>query len=244
MFARESGRRIRLRYTATQLPAVLAHDGMTDLNEYAAGRERLNAPTVAAALAGRQRASELLLAIARAPGDRLTVDELLAGLGDRTFGLLLLVLAIINVLPQPPGGSVVFGLLLALIALQLLLGLGQPWVPGFIRRRSMSRAKFGAGLDRVLPALHRVERLCQPRVSWLTTGLFERLAGFAIVLFAVIITLPIPVIGNVLPGIAVAIIAIGLIEGDGLALLTGVGIGVAALTLIVGLFGAAAVAFV
>ena len=216
------------------------------MNEAAGVIEQpLEPPLIAAAVAvDRPRASDLLVAIANAPGDRLALAELLDGLGDRTFGFVLLVLAIINVMPQPPGGSTVFGLVLALIALQLLIGLGQPWVPGFVRRRSVARATFRAGIEKVVTPLRRVERLCKPRVSWLTIGLFERLAGFAIVVFAVIIALPIPVIGNIPPGIAVAIIAIGLIERDGLALLAGVGIGIAALGLIAGLFGAAAVALI
>lgn len=196
-----------------------------------------------AATAARPRASDVLLAIAAEPNERLSFGELLSRLGDRTFGFVLLVLGIICVLPQPPGGTTVFGTVLVLIALQLLIGLGQPWVPGFVRRRSMARATFRLGIDKVAPTLRRIERVCRPRVSWLTIGLFERLAGFAIVVFAIIIALPIPVIGNVLPGIAVCVIAIGLIERDGLALLAGVAFGIAALALIAGLIGGAALAF-
>lgn len=202
-----------------------------------------NASQADAAAADRPRASDVLLAIANQPGERLSFGELLGSLGDRTFGFVLLVLGIICVLPQPPGGTTVFGIALTLIALQLLIGLGQPWVPGFVKRRSMARATFRIGIEKVAPTLRRIERICRPRVSWLTTGLFERLAGFTIVVFAIIIALPIPVIGNVLPGIAVAVIAIGLIERDGLALLAGVAFGLAALALIAGLLGGAALAF-
>lgn len=190
----------------------------------------------------RLRVSEMLTAIAEAPDERLTLGEVLGALGDRTFGFVLLVLAVICVLPQPPFGTTVFGTVLTLIALQLLIGLSEPWVPGFIRRRSMARATFRLGIGKVVPTLRRIERVCRPRFSWLTTGLFERLAGFTIAVFAFIIALPIPVVGNVLPGIAVAVIAIGLIEQDGLALLAGVAFGLAALALIVAVVGGAAVA--
>ncbi|MFO1154077.1 MAG: exopolysaccharide biosynthesis protein [Rhodospirillales bacterium] len=212
----------------------------SDLGDVATGLEKaLEGPLTGPIVEARPRASDLLLQIANGPDERLGFGELLDGLGDRTFGLVLLVLAIINVMPQPPGGSTVFGLLLALIALQLLIGLAQPWVPAFVRRRSISRAMFRSGIEKVVPTLRRIERLCKPRVSWLTTGLFERLAGLAIFVFAVVIAAPIPVIGNVLPGIAVAIVAVGLIERDGLALLIGVGSGIGALALIAGLFTAA-----
>jgi hypothetical protein len=192
--------------------------------------------------ADRPRASDVLLAIAGESAERLSFGELLTALGDRTFGFVLLILAIICCLPQPPGGTTIFGAVLLLIALQLLIGLSQPWVPGFVRRRSMARASFRTGIEKVAPTLRRIERVCQPRVSWLTRGLFERLAGLAVAVFAVIIAMPIPVIGNVLPGIAVAIIAIGLIERDGVALLAGVGFGIVALAIIAGLVGGAALA--
>lgn len=214
------------------------------MNELAGDLGRPLQPLLATApaTADRLRASDILVAIADAPDERLALSEVLQGLGDRTFGFVLLILAVINVLPQPPGGSTVFGAILTLLALQLLIGLRQPWVPGFIRRRSIARSAFRTGLGKVLPALRRIERLCRPRLSWLTTGVFERLAGLAMVVLAIIITMPIPVIGNVLPGIAVAIIAIGLIEGDGVALLVGVGSGIAALALIASLLGVAALA--
>lgn len=167
------------------------------------------------------RASEVLAGIAADHAPRLTLDELLNSLGDRTFGIVLLILALFNCVPLPPGASVVFGATMMLVAAQLLIGRHRLWLPGLLRRRSVQRQGFAKVVVRVAPVLRRVEGLCQPRASWLTNGAFERLIGLIVLIMAFVITLPIPVIGNIPPGIAVAVLSIGLIERDGWAAIAG-----------------------
>ena len=67
----------------------------------------------------------------------------------------------------------------------------------------------------------------------------RRLIGVIVLVLGFVITLPIPVIGNIPPGIAVAILAISLLERDGLAVLAGMAIGVVAFAINVGVVGAA-----
>jgi hypothetical protein len=176
----------------------------------------------------RLRASEILVRVAQQDAERLAFGEILDGLGERSFGVLLLILALVNCIPMPPGGSTVFGATMMLVGLQLLVGLREPWFPGFMRRRSIPRAAFRAGVNRVVPYLQRIEGWARPRASWLTTGPGERLAALFVVILSFVVALPIPIVGNIPPSIAVSIIAMGLIERDGLHYLGGLAAGIVA----------------
>ncbi len=189
-----------------------------------------------------RHASQVLRALAADADPRLSLEELTRRLDDRSFGIVFLVLALINCMPLPPGVSTVTGVMMMLTAVQLVLGRHRLWLPGFAARRTIPRAGFRAAVQRALPLLRRFERMCRPRQSWLTRGLSERLLGGVILVLAFVITLPIPVVGNIPPGIAVAIIAVGLLERDGLAVLAGLAAGVIAFAINVGLVGAVAYA--
>jgi hypothetical protein len=148
--------------------------------------------------------------------DRVTVGDLLHALGDRAIGALLFIFAVPNVLPVPPGTSAVLGAPLVFLAAQLTFG-RQPWLPGIISRRSMSRTDFRAMVLRVAPWLERAEKLLQPRVSALALPPAEYAVGLVCLLLAVVLVLPIP-LGNMLPAFAISLLALGLLERDGLAI--------------------------
>jgi hypothetical protein len=76
-----------------------------------------------------------------------------------------------------------------------------------------------------LPYLERAERLLRPRLTMLLSWTGERLIGIAILLLALILTLPIP-FANWLPAFAIAIFGLAIVEKDGVAVLCGLGVGV------------------
>lgn len=165
-------------------------------------------------------------------GDRVRLRDVIGVLDDRAYGLLLLVLAAPNIVPNPiPGLSGMLGVPLILVAGQLMLGLRQPWLPGILADRSMSNPGFRAIVARIIPTLQRVERLLHPRLRWLCTPPFEQLlAGFCVIL-AVILALPIP-LGNTPTALAISLIALGLIEHDGLAIAAGVVVGIGSIAIV------------
>jgi hypothetical protein len=73
---------------------------------------------------------------------------------------------------------------------------------------------------RLVPFLERIERTIRPRLLPLTGPQAERVIGIVGFSLAIIIFLPIP-FGNMLPGLALAILGLGLLERDGLAVLLG-----------------------
>jgi hypothetical protein len=82
---------------------------------------------------------------------------------------------------------------------------------------------------RSLPYLEGAERLLRPRLTVLLSWTGERLIGLAILILALVLFLPIP-FANWLPACAIAIIGLAIVEKDGLAVLVGLAVGVASLT--------------
>ncbi|WP_425259317.1 exopolysaccharide biosynthesis protein [Rubrivivax sp. RP6-9] len=183
--------------------------------------------------AGRLPLSAMLHALAQDDSrERIAVGDLLAALGDRALAALLFVFAVPNVLPVPPGTSAVLGAPLVVLAAQLAFG-RRPWLPAVIARRTVARADFAALVLRVGPWLARAEALLKPRVAWLALPPMEHLVGVVCLLLAVVLVLPVP-LGNMLPALAISLLALGILERDGLWILAGLGIAALAATVVSG----------
>jgi hypothetical protein len=150
---------------------------------------------------------------------RVSVGELLRRMHGRAIAALMLIFAFPNVLPSPPGTSGVLGLPLVYLTSQMTLG-RLPWLPAFIANRSMDREDFATLVARVAPVLARAERLLRPRLPILVSSGAERVIGGICLLLSVIVLLPIP-FGNMLPALAICIFALGVLERDGVWILTG-----------------------
>jgi hypothetical protein len=153
-------------------------------------------------------------------------------LGNRSTGALLLFLALPMVLPIPaPGISVVFGVPLMLISAQLLVGRQTLWLPERFARRSVTRDQLDVYVRRALPAVRKMEKLVKPRFVQLTHGIALRAVGAICLVLALIITLPVP-FGHLVPGAAISVMALGLIERDGAMTILGLLIGGLALVVV------------
>ena len=177
--------------------------------------------------------SDMLSALAQDTSrERISVGELLTALGDRALGAMLFIFAFPNVLPTPPGTSTVLGAPLIFLAAQLAFG-RKPWLPAVVAKRSMSHRDFAALIRRIAPWLQRAERLLRPRLSRLALPPMEYMIGLVCLLLAVVLVLPIP-LGNVGPALAISLLALGVLERDGLWILAGVGVAVASVVLVSG----------
>jgi hypothetical protein len=146
--------------------------------------------------------------------ERISIADLLIALQDRALAALLLIFALPNVIPVPPGTSALLGAPLLFLAAQLAFGM-HPWLPRVIAERSMPRAHFAALITRATPWLARAERLLRPRWSALCRPPAEYLVGGVCLLLSLIVFLPIP-LGNMLPALAICLLALGILERDGL----------------------------
>lgn len=177
-----------------------------------------------------QRLSEVLGQIANdVSRESISIADIRDRMGDRAFGALMIVFALPNALPfNAPGVSTVLGTPLLFLSAQLIVGLKAPWLPAFVMRRSLRRGSFARAMNVAVPWIRRLERLLKPRLQLLASRPAERVVGLVCAVLALVLMLPIP-FGNMPPAVAICLLAMALLERDGLATLAGLAVGAAAL---------------
>jgi hypothetical protein len=166
-----------------------------------------------------RKASDLLLDLEGAfTEDKVTVQAIFDRLERSAFAIVILLLALPNVVPNVPGISTIFGLLLVAPGWQMMTGARHPWLPGFIRKRTVERAHVDIGIRAGVKVLHMVEHIAKPRLSFLTGSPYYNVLGFFVLVLALILILPIP-LGNLFPGIALVCIGLAVLNRDGLLVL-------------------------
>lgn len=148
------------------------------------------------------------------PDELLPLTQLLAGLGRRAFGMLLLIAILPAFIPIPIGGAV-SGPLVMFIGAQLLIGRRRPWLPKFLSKRGPHRYALARFEVKAGPWLARLEKLIRPRLSWLLAHRAgAMLTGLLLVLLGLLLSLPIP-LTNYLFGVLLLLFALALLERDG-----------------------------
>jgi hypothetical protein len=176
-----------------------------------------------------ERTSEVLRELAEGEGERVTFRDILAGLRHRAFGFTLLIFALPCCLPMPPGIPTVCGIALVVIAVNLIAARQRLWLPRAIADKSVARADLKRMVERMDRHLTRLERICKPRFAIVTEPVGKALIGLVIFALGIVMILPIPFVGNMPPGFAATLIAIGMTERDGLIVLIGALISVVAI---------------
>lgn len=169
----------------------------------------------------------------------ITVANLRDALGDRGFAALLMAFAAINLLPLPPGTSLILGIPLLIVSAQMALGRPAAWLPEFILSKSIGRKQVLNLNKRLTPRLEMLERFVQPRFWPFSRRTADRWIGWIAFVLALAVTIPVP-FGNWTPALSIAILGLALSERDGVLLAAGVFVGLFALGIIGGIFGAAA----
>ena len=182
------------------------------------------------------------------PNDEpISLKSVLDKLDGRAFGLLLFAIAVPNCIPNIPGISTIFGLLLIAPGMQMIFGSGKLWLPKQISEKKLDPRTIRTGIEKAVPILQKLERFIRPRLEILTVKPFTIILGIEVLILGGILILPIP-FANMVPGLAVAMIALGLLQKDGLLILIaniifilsiglanlGVGAGVAAINWTIG----------
>ncbi len=169
---------------------------------------------------GGRRTSQVLQDLVRDPGrPKISFQEISNAVGERAFGALLVLFALPNLIPIP-GISTIFGILIGVVAIQLVVGSSAVWLPRQLRDRTVSRDALAQTVERARPRMERLEKVLRPRLTFLSVGFGERMIGIACIAMALILMLPL-VLNNLFPALAVVAFALGLIERDGVAIIVG-----------------------
>lgn len=165
-------------------------------------------------------------------GSRTSVDDVLNAFGRRTYGPILFVIGLVSLSPVGaiPGASILFGSLIVILMAQYIVRDAAPWVPGWIRRRSVPSDKAQAAVDKLNPYVERIERVVHPRWHALTIPPWTYVA--ALICIGLALTMyPLALVpwGVMPPSFAIAVLGLGMISGDGLLIAIGIAASVAAL---------------
>jgi hypothetical protein len=167
--------------------------------------------------------------IALAPVGPVDLEWLLSHLDRRSFGLLLLLLGMLVVIP---GVATVAALALLFPTVQMMLGRTAPSFPRFLSKRQFDFNRFRKFTVFVSPLLRAIESVSRPRWN-ARHDVTDRLVGLIVFLLALSAGWPLPLV-NVIPGLVVVLIAIAYLQEDGLLLVVALA---AALISLLGLDG-------
>jgi hypothetical protein len=149
-----------------------------------------------------------------APAESFSLDWLIGRLPERSFGILMLLLGLLAMVPF---GSILPGLLLAILAAQMTVGRQGPVFPRRIATHPLPTRHLVRIGQQSIRLLKHLERVIRPR--WPTPfGATKRVIGILVFLLACVVLLaPVP-LTNVPPGAVIALISLAYIEKDGLLL--------------------------
>jgi len=169
--------------------------------------------------------AELLAAFPRIfHQETVRLHQLFRVLGDRGLASALLLLTVPQLLPWPLGISNILALPILAVAIQMAMGRHTLWLPGWLLERPIRRERLLQACGRVVPLLRRLEIFVRPRVQAVLSPIGSRLVALACVLIAAISVAPLPLTGW-LPAIALLIVALGMLERDGVVVLAGLAVG-------------------
>jgi len=164
--------------------------------------------------------------VQRTPHDQLTLAWLLDHLQSRSFGIVLLLLGIVALLPVVSPAA---GILLSIPAYQMIRAHRAPVFPGAFAQRSLPADRFARMVMRVTPTLRFLERFVRPR--WpMPFEPTKRVVGIVVMMLGAGLFAPIP-LSNVPVGLTIILIAFAYLEDDGILLAGALTIALAMLAL-------------
>ena len=166
--------------------------------------------------------------------DVVSIGRVIEKLGNRGYAPFLIVPAALEISPVGglPGVPTLLAFIVVLVAGQMLLGRNHLWLPELLRRRSLGSSKLSGALQRIDPAINRMDRwFSHERLSSLTQSPATNVAAFACILLALTVP-PLEFIpfASTAPMAAIALIGIALLVHDGWLMLAALTVSTLSLT--------------
>lgn len=177
-------------------------------------RKRLrNLPT-------RQPLSLMLLHFARHAVVPTNIGKLRDSLAGRGHAAFLFLIGAFSMLPLPPGGSIVFGIPALIITGQLILQRPTVWLPKRVLDWQLSDKHLDLLRKKIVPRLFWLEKFVKPRYWPLPVGRDGIFVGTCCAILTMTFMVPIP-FGNFPSALAITLLALALLQRDGILLLIG-----------------------
>ena len=166
--------------------------------------------------------------------DHVTIGSLTDVLDERSFAVVLMVLMLPSALPIPTGGVThVLEVFAALVALQMVVGRHELWLPRRLARKELGATFTDKAAPKLLRFIRWFERHARPRLA----GLLDRrrvvsVLGAVLLVFVIGAFVAPPFSGlDTLPSLGVVVVCLGIVFAEGLIVVAGLAIGVVGLVL-------------
>jgi hypothetical protein len=163
-----------------------------------------------------------------------TIGSLAELFGDKAFALLFVLLLGVPALPLPTGGAThVFEIVAILLALQLIVGRDELWLPERWRNLELAGPRQQKFLRGLLKMIRRLERYSRPRFRWLFDHWLSTVVfGLLVIAGTLGAFLAPPFSGlDTLPALSVVLLSLGVLLEDIILVAVALAVGVAGVTL-------------
>ena len=167
--------------------------------------------------------------------DEVSLAQIMQAVGTRAYGPLLLVPGLVALAPTGavPGMSIVTGTIIFVVAIQLLFGRNEPWIPKRALEFSFSRDTLLSALERGRPYARRIDNFLKPSFTQVTDFPATRIIAIvAIALALSMFPLALVPFAVAIPSSAIVLFALGLTARDGRLIIAGFILAALALALI------------
>ena len=150
--------------------------------------------------------------------EQVCISDVLDDFGKRSFGPFIMLPALIEISPVGgiPGIPTFLAAIIALVALQLLLGKDHVWLPRFIRHRAVSGKKLHKAVGKLRGVSHWLDNHSTGRFESLVEGIWVKIAaGLIILLCCTVPPLEFVPFASTLPMAAIAAFGLALTVRDG-----------------------------
>lgn len=193
--------------------------------------------------AGSPRLSDQLERWLTSDGEK-TLGSLVHAFGDKSFAILLVLLLGVPALPLPTGGVThVFELIAALIALELIAGRREVWLPRRWRGLELAGERQQRFITALMKLIRRLERYSRPRLRFIFRQRFTDVLFGLLAIGGTIAAFVAPPFSGLdtLPALSVVVLSLAVLLEDALVALAAIVLGLIGVALEIAL-GAAAIA--
>ncbi len=162
--------------------------------------------------------------ISAADGDSVSIDAVVHSVGSASFApiLLLPALAVATPLSGIPLFSSLMGVVIALVAVQMIRRNDRLWLPGWVLRRTAKGSVVRQAFGRVYPVAKWLDARTHHRLGVLTQHPFLILPQLVCLVSGLVMPILefVPFSSSIV-GIGVAILAVGMVTRDGVLVVVG-----------------------
>ncbi|HWE14946.1 MAG TPA: exopolysaccharide biosynthesis protein [Solirubrobacteraceae bacterium] len=171
-----------------------------------------------------------------------TLDTLIELFHERSFAILFVLLLGVAALPLPTGGAThVFEIIAVLLALQLVAGRDEIWLPQRWRKLELAGAKQQRLISGLMKTIRWLERFSRPRLRFLFAPPLSNIVfGLVVIGGSVGAFFAPPFSGlDTLPALGIVLLSLGVLLKDVVVVVVALSIGVAGVVLEIALASAA-----